>query len=197
MNTWKFSFACALFCSFAAFWLTTVPLVADEKAAEPSTVKAGDLTLTVPKQWKQQQPSNNLRLAQFVIPAPKEGVEAGELVISGPFGGSANANVQRWLTQFDPTDRELSMTQGDSKQGKYVLVDMVGTYKRTVGPPIRQQTESVSGFRVINVMIGVNDGRGGNYFLKLTGPKETIDPVAETLRSTFGADASQEKPFEL
>lgn len=186
------SFLCVAFCTFA---LATSH--AEDAKPQTNEVKASDLTLQVPATWKQQQPSNNLRLAQFLIPAPKDGLEAAELVVSGPFGGSAAQNIQRWIGQFAPAGREAKMTQGESGQGKYVLVDMTGTYNRSVGPPILRKTEAVENYRVINVMISVTAGRGGNYFLKLSGPNETIESVADQLRATFGAAADKEKPFEL
>ena len=89
------------------------------------------------------------------------------------------------------------MTQGESKQGKYIIVDMTGTYNRSVGPPFRRQTEAVEGYRVINVMLSVTEGRGGNYFLKLSGPKATVEAVAEELRASFGGDISKESDYEL
>lgn len=184
------------------FCLTLVGLIAtttfaDDKDTKTTEVKASDLTLQVPSSWKQQQPSNNLRLAQFVIPATKEGGESAELVISGPFGGSAAQNIQRWVGQFAAEGREAKMTQGESKQGKYIVVDMTGTYNRSVGPPFRRQTEAVEGYRVINVMLSVTAGRGGNYFMKLSGPQATVESVAEKLRSTFGGDTSKESVYEL
>lgn len=168
-----------------------------EGGAKTIEVKASDLTLQVPTTWKQLQPANNLRLAQFEIPAPKANLEAAELVVSGPFGGSADQNIQRWIGQFEPEGREAKMTQGDSSQGKYVLVDMTGKYNRPVGPPMLRKTETVEGHRVINVMLTVGAGRGGNYFLKLTGPRETVAAAAEQLRAAFGASSSKESPYEL
>lgn len=187
----KYSYLCLILVGMASS-----NLLADDKA-ETREVKASDLTLTVPSNWKQQQPSNNLRLAQFEIPAPKEGVEPAELVISGPFGGSAAQNIQRWVGQFAPEGREAKMTQGESKQGKYIVVDMTGTYNRSVGPPFRRQTEAVKGYRVINVMLSVTEGRGGNYFLKLAGPEETVKSVESQIRSSFGGDAAKETVYEL
>lgn len=183
--------------SVSVCFLSLQPSMAEERKVETVEVKASDLTLQVPKNWKQQQPSNNLRLAQFEIPSGKDGVEPAELVISGPFGGSASQNIKRWVGQFAAEGRQAVMKEGESEQGKYIIVDLTGTYNRSVGPPFLRKTEAVEGFRVINVMLSVTAGRGGNYFLKLTGPDETVAPVADQLRKTFGGDAEKEKPYEL
>ncbi len=190
-------------CSFTILAALTLPAFAEEKVPATTKIKASDdLSLDVPREWKQQQPSNNLRLAQFLVPikkeaAKKDGAEPAELVVSGPFGGSAVQNIKRWFGQFQSEGLKSKMTQGKTEQGKYVLVDMTGTYNRSVGPPFRRQTEAVPNFRVVNVMLTVTAGRGGNYFLKLTGPKETVKDAIEQFRATFGANAEKEEPFEL
>ncbi len=184
-------------CSFTLLAAIALPAFAEEKVAATTKIKASDLNLDVPKEWKQQQPSNNLRLAQFLVPAKKEGAKPAELVISGPFGGTASQNIQRWFGQFQSEGRTAKMTQGKTEQGKYVLVDMTGTYNRSVGPPFQRKTEAVPNFRVVNVMLTVTAGRGGNYFLKLTGPKETVEYAIKQFRASFSADAEKEEPFEL
>lgn len=173
------------------------PAQPDKEQTTWKAVKAGELTLQIPEGWKQQQPSNNLRLAQFAIPPQKPELEGAELVISGPFGGSAAANIQRWLGQFAPDGREVKMTQGTSEQGEYIVVDMKGTYQRSVGPPILRKTEAVENFRVLNIMLRVENERGGNYFLKLTGPQDTVAPLVDDLRRVIGADPKAEKDYEL
>lgn len=184
-------------CSFTLLAAIALPAFAEEKVSATTKIKASDLNLDVPREWKQQQPSNNLRLAQFLVPAKKEDAKPAELVISGPFGGTPSQNIKRWYGQFESEGLKSIMTQGKTEQGKYVLVDMTGTYNRSVGPPFRRQTEAVSDFRVVNVMLTVTAGRGGNYFLKLTGPKETVKEAIDHFRATFGADAEKEEPFEL
>lgn len=173
--------------------LSVQPLSADDTVRE---IKADDtLTLSVPADWKQQQPSSNLRLAQFAIPPAEGDEEPGELVVFPPFGGSVAQNVERWLNQFHREDRKVKMTKGTAKQGKYVLVDLSGTYNKPDGPPFLQRTKPTPGYRVVNVMLTPEGG--GNYFLKITGPEKTIAKSVEAFRKSFGADAAQEEEFQL
>lgn len=165
---------------------------ADEAVRE---VKAQDLTLSVPAAWKQQQPSSNLRLAQFVIPAAEGDEEPGELVIFPPFGGTIGQNVERWINQFQRDDRKVKMTQGTAAQGKYVLVDLTGTYNKPDGPPFLQRTKPAPGYRVVSVILTPEGG--GNYFLKITGPEKTIAESVDAFRRSFGADAALEEEFKL
>jgi len=166
------------------------------QAEEPDTVTvtAQDLTLTVPKVWKQQQPSSRMRLAQFAI-APVEGeVDPTELVVFPPFGGSVPENVKRWIDQFQPAERTVKMTQGTFSGGKYVLVDLAGTYNKPDGPPVMGKTKPVAEYKMLAAMLITEKG---NYFLKLTGPAKTVDASAELFRKSFGGDASKEEPYSF
>ncbi|MEZ5943766.1 MAG: hypothetical protein R3C18_20415 [Planctomycetaceae bacterium] len=161
--------------------------------AESREVSAGPLKLQVPSEWKQRQPSSNLRLAEFAIPAKEEGAEAAELSVFGPFGGSVEANVGRWVNQFDAEGRKVEMVQGTGTQGKYVLVNISGTFKKPVGPPILQKTESTPGQRMLAIMLIV-EGQG-NFFLKLTGSDELVTATSDALRASIGAKADGEEPY--
>lgn len=169
---------------------------ADEKTKD-AQVKVKDITLTVPAGWKQQKPSNRLRLAQFQIPAAKGDKSGAELVISsfGFGGGGAEANIARWVKQFQPQGRKQKITTGDCKLGKYIVVELSGTYNKPDGPPFLRKTKPVPGSRVMSVMLNVK-GKGV-YFLKLAGLDKTVAANTAALRKAFGADASKEKPFAL
>lgn len=160
-------------------------------------VEIKDITLTVPARWKQEEPANKLRLAQFRIPAAEGDQEPAELVVSsfGGGGGGTEANVQRWINQFAPDGRTTKLTRGKSAQGSYVFVDLTGTYNQPVGPPVLQQTRPAPGSRMLGVILSV-EGKG-NYFLKLTGPQKTVTAAAEEFRTSFGGDAAAEEPYKL
>jgi gluconolactonase len=157
-------------------------------------VAVRDLKLSVPAAWTQEEPSNRLRLAQFAIAAAEGEMEQAELVISGPFGGSDGANIDRWLAQFDAEERKVAMTQGTSPQGEYIVVDLSGTYHKSVGPPVAGRTEPAPGYRMLGVILKTKGN--GNYFLKLTGPSRTVATAAESLRHAFGADPLAETEYK-
>ncbi len=191
-----------LLCGLIA--MTGLAIADDAKTDTPATeaakvVEAGDLKLTVPPTWKQQQPSNNLRLAQFSIPAAEGDKDAAELVISPPIGGTREANITRWVDQFEAGGRELVMSKGKCPQGEYVLVQLSGTYKRPIGPPIRGKSEPTPDYKMHGIMLTVmKDSKNvGNYFLKLTGPAKTVAASEEALRASIAADKSKEEKFEL
>ena len=178
--------------------LSSVEAAEEKQAAGEGTkaktrdVKTGEITLSVPESWKQGKPTSSLRLAQFAIPAAEGDSEAAELAIFSfkGGGGGVNANVQRWIDQFLPEGREVNLYTGVSKQGKYALVDIKGTYKKPIGPPIQQKTEPLEGARMLGVVLTTEDA--GDYFLKLSGLEKTIDTAADSFRTAFGGKTGDE-----
>ena len=171
-------------------------VVAQDKEKATQVVEVKDIKLTVPKAWKLEKPSNQFRVAQFKIDAVEGDKEGSELVITqfGGGGGPVDDNVKRWVNQFDAKDRKVKTTKGKSTQGEYIVVDGVGTYLRPVGPPIAGKTMPTPGWRVLNIMLMVEDQ--GSYFLKLAGPEKTVTAAATDLRNSFGAKADDEKEYK-
>ena len=171
------------------------PLVAQD--AKPMKIKVGDLTLIVPANWKSAKPANRLRLAQFTIPPVGGDKEPAELVISffGGNGGGVNANLQRWINQFQVKGRVVRTLEGTSKLGPYVLADLKGTFNKPVGPPVQRQTRPTPGSRMLAVVLNV-EGKG-NYFLKLTGSEKTITAANKAFRTAIGASIDKEKDYKL
>lgn len=166
----------------------------DAAAPKVRSVKLQDLTLKVPAAWAEQKPTSSLRLGQFSIPAVEGDAEPTEYVVFPPFGGSINQNLERWIQQFEAEGRSVKLTQGTVPQGKYVLVELSGTYKRPFGPPFAQQTKPAPNFAMIGIILTAESG--GNYFIKVTGPRKTLEASAKDVRATIEASAEKEKPYE-
>ncbi len=174
----------------------STPATEDDAAKDSTAVKLRDLTLSIPGAWKQEEPKSKLRLAQFSIPATKGDKEAAELaVFNFGAGGGIEANIQRWIGQFQPKGRTAKITTGTAPQGKYVFVDLSGTYKKPDGPPIRQKTVDTPGTRALSVILAIENK--GLYFLKLVGPQKTVGGQADIFRAAFGGNAKDEKEVSL
>lgn len=178
---------------------TACELRSEDKADDKTVVvKIKDLTLTLPDDWKQEDPSNNMRLSQFKI-APVKGDKApAELVVSSFKGGGGGIapNLKRWVGEFDADGRKSKIVKGESEQGPYYLSDLTGTFnKRAGGPFAGGKTTPIPGSRALGVILLVPDG--DPYFLKLTGPQKTVTAAEKAFKKSFGADAEQEEPFEL
>lgn len=176
----------------AALCLSTT-FAQEKSAGKTKKVTAGDLSLNVPERWKQREPQSQFRVAEFEVPVAKDDKEPGELVITffGKGGaGSVDDNVKRWVGQFEAEGRKSRVFTGKSSQGPYTLVDLSGTYKKPIGPPIAGRTQVKSGWRVLNAMVQ-NDK--GTYFLKLDGPAATIATAEEEFRTALGASLKDEQ----
>lgn len=172
-------------------------LNAEEKpaeSAETQEVKVRDITLTIPKTWEEQTPSNKLRLAQFGIPMAKGDENPVQLTVFSFGGSSIQANVERWIKQFDSKDRKAKVTQGESPFGKYVFVDVSGSFNQPIGPPVLRKTKKVDDARMLAVILVVE--KKGVYFLKMAGENKTISAAAADFRKSFGANAEKEKSLD-
>lgn len=170
---------------------------ADDKATPTKPAKAGDLEIAVPEGWKKKQPKSQMRLVEYEVPAKDGDKSPGEFVIFhfGGQGGGLEENITRWVGQTEPEGRKVKLTSGKSPKGDYTLVDVTGTYKKSIGPPIQQKTQRMEGWRVINVYLNCP---GGPYFFKIDGPAKTVEQELPGLRATFGGDPKTEKerPYE-
>jgi len=170
--------------------LVAVPVLSG--AENTKKVVAKDITLNVPANWKQSPASNNLRTAQFALPAVDGDKDDAELVVYffGGAGGGVNANLERWSGQFQPGGKKQKIYKGQSKQGEYYLLDITGVYNKPIGPPINRQTNPTPGYQMLAVVLMVKDK--GNYFLKLTGPQKTVSAASKAIRVAIDADLKKE-----
>ena len=168
----------------------------DEVAAKE--MKIGEITLNVPASWKQQEPSNKLRLAQFKIPAAEGDEHPTELVISSfpGGGGGVDANLKRWVSQFSSDGRKVKITTGECPQGAYHFSDVKGTYEYTAGGPFAGGKKELRPNHQSHSVVLVTKDKEV-YFLRLTGPEKAVTAAEKSFRASFGADASKEKDYEI
>jgi gluconolactonase len=193
----KRSLSAALTTTFYCVLATTVwadePAKAGKAPATTKKVKAGEITLNVPEDWKQKETAPGPRVAEFQVPPAGDDKEPGEFAVfhfGRGQGGDVGANITRWVGQFDEEGRKVKIVSGESSLGKYSLVDLTGTYNKSIGPPIAGKKKPLPGWRVINVYV---DTDAGPYFLKLDGPQKTIAAVENDFRASFGGKKETEK----
>jgi hypothetical protein len=177
--------------------VSSAGLLAENKESKTKEVKVRDLKLSVPESWKSETPKSRMRLGQFKIPAVKGDKEDGELLIfSFPGGGGdKTANIKRWIGQFDAEGRKSKTVKGVSEQGEYLIVNISGTYQKSVGPPFLKQTKTVKNARMLGVILNIKDK--GVYYLKFAGPDKTVQENLKALKKSYGADEKTEKEVEI
>lgn len=166
---------------------------AEKPSAKTKKVEVKDIALNIPEGWKQKPVSGQMRVGEFEVPAADGEKAPGEYAVfffgKGGAGG-VQANVDRWIGQFEADGRKVRTVTGESTLGKYTLVDLTGTYNKSIGPPIAGNKKKLSGWRVVNVVI---ETEAGPYFLKLDGSQKTIASVENEFRASFGAKKDSEK----
>ncbi len=146
--------------------------VADSPAAAMGggAAQEGALDFSIPASWQNEQPANNMRVAQAVIPGAGG---PGNLVVFyfGPGGGGGvEANIQRWIDQMEVPAGSNPKPETFEANGYHVTwIDVVGTLKPSnmgTGPTTEQPDSRLLG--------AVVEGPGGPWFFKATGPGSTI-----------------------
>lgn len=134
------------------------------------TAQDGAIDFSVPASWQNEQPANNMRVAQAVIPGPGG---PGNLVVFyfGPGGGGGvEANIQRWIDQMEVPAGTTPEPETFEANGYHVTwIDVPGTLKPSqmgTGPTTEQPNSRLLG--------AVVEGPGGPWFFKATGPDSTI-----------------------
>lgn len=173
----------ALFVTPAAF--------SDETKTKTVEVKGEDfsLPLELPEGWKEVAPGP-LQKAKFEVPAAEGDTGGCELVVfhfGKGGGGGVQANIDRWTKQFDSEERKLKISDGESKQGKYNLVDLSGTWNKMVA----MKSAKLPGSRMLAVIL--HSEKQGDFFIRLTGSEKSVTANAKAFRAAFGADIEKEK----
>jgi hypothetical protein len=155
---------------------------AQDQSASGSTFTIGEgkLSLTAPSNWTKKEPASRIVEVEFAVPPAKGDETPGRLTAMGA-GGSVESNIDRWVGQFVGPGGAAPKPQRDKTNisGCDVeIVDLSGTYKDTPGGPFAGgKTVMRDNYRMLGAIIQTKER--GNYFLKLYGPKATIDANAQ------------------
>lgn len=162
-----------------ALVLSSSLLYAQDKKAEtkePATVDLafaeGSLVVSVPGTWEKTKPQSNFIEFEFSIPKVEGDENNGRFTVSSA-GGSIEANISRWYTQFHKTfgdeDESAKNEQETINDLPVHLVDLSGDFED--GSPMGAKVKREN-YRMLAAIVETKDH--GNYFLKLVGPKETM-----------------------
>jgi hypothetical protein len=139
------------------------------------------ITMTAPAGWQQMPPSSSFVAAEFALPRAAGDDADGRLTISTA-GGTVEANIDRWKSQFDAQAKQAPQEEIDVAGLKVTLVDLSGNFNDQRGPfaPAVERP----GYRMIAAIVPVE---GQLHFIKATGPEKTIashaDKIHEFIRT--------------
>jgi hypothetical protein len=110
-----------------------------------------------------------------VIPAATGDSEGGECAVFVGIGGGVDANIKRWIGQFEQADG--SSSEAKAKQKKETIngfavttVDLTGVFAGG-GMAMGQPSVKKPGYRLLGAII---EAPSGEVFFKMTGPAKTI-----------------------
>jgi hypothetical protein len=142
---------------------------------------SGELRYQMPEGWQVERPNSNMRVAQYKLPKTEGDSADAELVVyyfGQGQGGSAQANIDRWLNQMQQPDgspsKEKAKIENMTVNGMPVkTVDVLGKYNGGMASPGATNTTpaDMSNYRLRAAII---ETPKGSYFVKLTGPQKTV-----------------------
>jgi len=146
--------------------------------SNPTQSASGDLRFKAPDGWTAEQASSSMRVAQYKLPKAEGDKEDALLVLyyfGATQGGTAQANIDRWISQMQQPDgsssKDKAKTESMSVNGlKVTTVDVTGTYTAEMAPGSKT-FHNDDNYRLRAAVV---ETPKGNYFVKLSGPARTI-----------------------
>jgi len=165
-----------------------IPAAPDTKVlVGGNKLQAAGIAFTVPDGWESVKPASRMRVAQYNIPGEGGRAEMAVFYFGPGQGGGVEDNVKRWAGQFssdDPTTSGVPIEAARLQLGdlEVALVRASGTYDPgSMGPMAPANTAPKKGYALFGVV--VNGGPEGPLFVKVTGPKATMDAQAANLEA--------------
>ena len=135
-----------------------------------------DYRTTAPAAWTTRAPASSMRLAEFTTPgaAGKAGAEVIVYFFGKGAGGSPDANLNRWKSQFsNPTGAPVKENVSVDSKGPFPLTiaEYSGTYARGIGAgsePEQARPEHM-------LVAVVTETPHGTLFFQLFGPIASVE----------------------
>jgi hypothetical protein len=135
------------------------------------------LVWEAPKQWSEEAPSSNMRLAQYRVSGPGGDAECVVYYFGPGQGGDPASNATRWANQFAQPDGRpstdvmtVSPLEGTSVQVD--IVEVTGIYDGGMSGPVDAKDYMLLG--------GIARGPDAPWFFKFIGPESTVNAERQT-----------------
>lgn len=154
--------------TISAALLTAAALLAESAAG---------ISWTAPSAWKNAGPKP-MREATYTAAAAPGDADPGECAVyyfGQGQGGGVQANIDRWVGQFDQPNGKPSKDAAQTKKKvihglNVTTVEVTGIYKG-MGGPMAATHPSKTGYRM---MAAIVEAPQGAVFFKFTGPSKTV-----------------------
>jgi len=132
-----------------------------------------------------------MRAATYQVPAASGDSDSGECAVFyfGPGqGGGVQANIERWIAQFEQPDGKPSSER--AKHGSETInsipittIDLSGTFLGG-GPTMGAGGAKKQGYRLLGAIVEAPEGP---VFFKLTGPVNTVRSAEKEFREMIAS----------
>lgn len=138
-------------------------------AAPAPSNKVTELSWDPPASWTRVENASPMRKATYRIPKQEKDAEAPELAVTVA-GGSVDANVDRWIGQFDEAAKK-TLVRTTKKLGPYeaTIVELRGTFSGGGMPGAPSSPKS--GWALLAAVVPVGHA---SWFFKMTGPEASV-----------------------
>jgi len=142
----------------------------------------GELRYKVPEGWQVERPNSNMRVAQYKLPKADGDSADAELVLyyfGQGQGGSAQANIDRWLNQMQQPDGSPSKEKAQIEKltvnsMPVTTVDVLGKYNGGMASQGATPSATPADMSNYRLRAAIIETPKGSYFVKLTGPQKTV-----------------------
>lgn len=174
---------------------SSVPKDAGNAMAEIPRATAGspgELHFETQAGWIEERPSNSMRVKQYSLPAAEGDPENAALVVTSGIGGSADANLARWIGQFEQPDGADPMTRATrsvKNRGDLVFheLEISGTFVAEIMSASMMSTGERENKPNWRMLAAVVESPHGPYYVKLVGPDATVRSWRESFQAFLQA----------
>jgi hypothetical protein len=164
-----------------------------EASARAEEAMKSQLKWDDPSAWRRNKPSNPMRIAEYAVPKRGKDPEDAEVVVNTFAGGPGNtveANIDRWVRQFDPKDSKEQPVKKDREVNgfKVHVVTLNGTYKGMMMPGAAAKAKT--NYRLVGAVVEVGTGL---WFFKMTGPEATVKAAEADFDKLIGSIKKNEE----
>jgi len=149
--------------------LISLTCLTAQAASQQSSLK-----FTVPAGWIEEERTSSMRVAQYRLPKAAGDTEDASVVLyyfGQRQGGSAAANIERWIGQVKQAEGSSAKEEHWDVNGlKVTAVDVAGTYVAETAPGSGTFFNKPS----YRLRAAVIETPNGSYYVKLVGPEKTV-----------------------
>jgi hypothetical protein len=152
---------------------------------EGTQVTLGNLSFAIDEKWVREEPTSSMRAAQFKLPGTGE-TDSVTLIVYRGIGGTAEANIERWIAQVPQADGSSSADKAKTETKtvddfKIITLDVSGSFAASA---MMGGGQAIAEARMFAAAV---DGLGGPYHFKAVGPADAMAQWEDSFKALFAS----------